>query len=64
MTEAEKRLLQDRAYAAYTRLNRAIETSGRNRQELLEEHRTMTRYVVTALEQDEPPAGKGETGPG
>ena len=53
MTKQEQRLLQDRAYAAYTRLNGAILTEGQDRQEQLEESETFTRYVLKALKQDQ-----------
>ena len=50
MTERERRLLQDKAYAAYSRLNRAIQTHDpQARIELLEEHATITEYVLKAI---------------
>lgn len=53
MTERERRLVQDKAYAAYGRLNRAIQTRDpESRKELLEEHETMTQYVLAALAQE------------
>ena len=52
MSDRELRLLEDQAYAAYKRLNRAIRAQGDKRQELLEEHQTMTRCVLKALEAD------------
>ena len=46
----EKRLLQDKAYAAYRRLNQAIKTADEaERRELLEEHKTMTDYALEGL---------------
>ena len=54
MVTTEQRLLQDKAYAAYLRLNSAILASGEERRQLLEEHGIFTQHVVRALEQDEP----------
>ena len=46
----QRRELQDQAYAAYTRLNRAIQTDDPTlREELLEECETKVRYVVKGL---------------
>ena len=54
MTRRERRLTQDKAYAAYTRLNEAIQTRDpKLRKELLEEHATMTEYAVKALAQED-----------
>lgn len=53
LATAEQLLLQDRAYAAYLRLNSAILACGEERWQLLEEHEVFTGYVVKALEQDE-----------
>lgn len=54
MNTTEQRLLQDKAYAAYMRLNSAILASGEERRQLLEEHGILTAHVAKALEQDEP----------
>ena len=52
MSKREQRLLQDKAYAAYTRLNEAILAEGEKQEELLEEHETMTRHVLKRLEME------------
>ena len=54
MNGRERRLTGDKAYAAYTRLNEAIQTRDPElRKELLEEHAKMTEYAVKALAQED-----------
>lgn len=61
MTERERRLLVDRAHAAYTRLHSAIYAHGEMQEELLEEHATITDYVLRALKMNRRRSGETES---